>query len=86
MDIQYRKGFHRQYGKLSKIDKERVDNAFIVFKNNPFDNRLRNHALSGKMLGKRSISAGFNLRLIFKVEGKYITVIMLAVGTHSQVY
>lgn len=86
MQIFFKKGFIKQYQKLKKSDREKVDSALEVFEKNPKDVQLNNHALIGKLQGKRSISAGFDLRIIIKVEGDYVIVTMLAVGTHNQVY
>ncbi len=86
MRIDVRKSFLKQYRKLSKPSQERVANAMKIFQQNPFDERLKNHALVGEAKGKRSMSAGFDLRIIFTVEGDYIIVVMIAVGTHNQIY
>ncbi|MDB6069778.1 MAG: hypothetical protein JWL81_949 [Verrucomicrobiales bacterium] len=34
----------------------------------------------------RSIKAGYDLRLIYEEQGGHVTVHLLAVGTHDQVY
>lgn len=86
MQIYFKKTFLKQYKKLQKRHRENVDQAIERFKENPHDPSLKNHALVSKLLGKRSIVAGFDLRIIFEVEGDYITVIMLGVGSHNQVY
>ena len=86
MKIFFKKSFVKQYHKLKKIDRLRVDNALVLFEKNHFDPSLKNHALTGKLAGKRSIAAGFDLRLVFEMQGNYVTVIMLGVGTHNQVY
>ena len=86
MQIYFKKGFIKQYGKLIKSDRLRVDRAFEAFEKNPQGPKLRNHALVGKLAGKRAISAGFDLRIIFETEKDYLVVVMVGVGTHSQVY
>jgi addiction module RelE/StbE family toxin len=86
MILQYKKTFQKQYGKLNSLQKEKVNSALRIFRQNPADEKLKNHALQGKMAGLRSISGGFDLRLIFVEEGNYTKVIMLKVGTHSQLY
>lgn len=86
MDIRYRKSFQKDYKKLSKIQKVRVNKAIELFQKDPFNPLLKNHELSGKMEEIRSIAAGFDLRILLEVEGNYITVTMLEVGTHSQLY
>lgn len=86
MRIYFKKSFLKQYGKLQKVIRPKVDDTIRLFAKNPHHHALKNHALAGKLIGKRSISAGFDLRIIFEVKGNYIVVIMLAVGTHNQVY
>lgn len=86
MQIYFKKSFVKQYKKLQKNSRVKVDEAIRFFEKNPHDPLLKNHALAGKLLGKRSIAAGFDLRIVFMVERDYATVIMIAIGTHSQVY
>lgn len=86
MQIIFRKSFLKQYQKLNKQDQVKVDHTLVIFEKSPFDPKLKNHALTGKLTGKRSISASFDLRLVFEIEGEYLIVIMLGVGTHNQVY
>ncbi len=78
--------FVKKYKKLNKYQRNQVDEAFELFKVHPRHPKLRNHSLSGKLKGLRSISAAFNLRLIFQEKNDYIEVIFLNVGTHNQVY
>ena len=68
------------------MDRERVDRAIEIFRSNPRDPRLLNHPLEHGLKGKRSISAGYDLRIVFTVEGNYVSVILLDVGSHSRVY
>ena len=86
MEIRFKKSFVKQYGKLQKSQQGRVDRALETFEKNPRDPILKNHALLGVLKGKRSISAGFDLRVVFAVERDYLVVLMLGVGTHNQVY
>lgn len=86
MKLIFKKSFVKQYQKLSKINQSKVNETLLLFEKNPFGPNLKNHLLKGKLEGKRSISAGFDLRIVFEVKNNYITVIMLGVGTHGQVY
>lgn len=81
-----KKSFLKTYAKLKASQREKVDLALRNFLKNPTDPILRNHALKGNLTGKRAIRAGFDLRIVFKVEGDYVRVLMLSVGTHNQVY
>lgn len=86
MQISFKKTFLRQYRKLQKSYQSKVDEALVLFEKNPVDPKLKNHALTGRLTGKRAISAGFDLRLVFESKGDYMVVTMIAVGSHNQVY
>jgi addiction module RelE/StbE family toxin len=86
MKIRYAKNFDKMFQKLRKNEKTRVNESIFKFIQNPLDPTLRNHALRGKMTGDRAISAGGDLRIIFHEEEDYVIVLMLAVGSHNQVY
>ncbi len=38
------------------------------------------------MKGLRAFSAGYDLRIIYRDEGGFITITLLDVGSHNQVY
>lgn len=66
MKIVYLPKFDKNFRLLATPDKDSVVQAIDLFKNNPHDPSLRNHALEKPMTGKRSISAGEDLRVIFR--------------------
>ncbi len=72
--------------KLQKHQKISVTDAVDLFRKHPFSPSLKNHPLKGSAKGARSISAGFDLRIIFEEEDHYMIVLMLAVGSHEKVY
>lgn len=74
------------YRKLERRKKKAVDEAIDLFARHPFDPALNNHQLKGVLKGRRSISAGFDLRIVFREEGKYAFVSMIKVGSHEEVY
>ena len=80
------KKFDKRYSKLKTGEQRRVDLAIQKFSINPFDPTLRNHPLIGKFTGLRSISAGGDLRIIFREKDNYIEVLLITVGSHNQVY
>ena len=87
MQILFKKTFIKQYKKLQGFNRSKIDHTLKLFEKNPFHPDLRNHALVGKLKGKRSISAGFDLRIVFELEdNKYMIVVMLGVGSHNNVY
>ena len=86
MIIGYKSTYKKAYKKLSSQNKLLADKAIELFINNPFDPRLKNHKLKGKLEGIRSISAANDLRILYEESGNNITVLMVNIGTHSQVY
>lgn len=60
---------------------ERVE----LFKNNPFDPKLRTHKLSGKLKDLWSFSIEYDLRVIFSFVGQS-QAIFVDLGSHKEVY
>jgi addiction module RelE/StbE family toxin len=85
MIIQTTKGFEKQYSKLNAKIKDQFKNRVVIFKNNPFEVSLRNHALKGRYLGYRSIDITGDVRVLYTVKGNTV-VIFGFIGTHSQLY
>ena len=86
MMLRYTKRFLKHFRKLPKKDQIRVEHTLILFQKNPFHPLLRNHELQREMEGARAISAGFDLRIIYREEGNHTIVFLLQVGTHNQLY
>lgn len=86
MKIKYHKRFEKQYKKLLEKDKQKVLKTIEIFVLNPHHDILQNHSLKGGLLGKRSISAGSDLRIIFKEFDDYLLVVFLDLGKHNRVY
>ena len=86
MKLRYHKNFSKQYKKLSVHQKEKVDAAILLFQKNPYHPLLKNHTLKGKRKDIQSISAGFDLRILFHEYNNYTYIIFLTVGSHNQVY
>ena len=86
MRIRYHKKFIKRFKKLSPTLRKRVVSSIRKFTKDPFDKTLHNHLLAGDLLGKRAFSVTGDLRVIFEEHDNYVVVIMLDVGTHSQVY
>ena len=49
---------------------------------------LRTHKLKGKLDGNWACAAGYDLRILFDFveEGDHPTILLLAIGTHKEVY
>ena len=60
---------------------ERVE----LFKNNPFDPKLRTHKLSGKLKDLWSFSIEYDLRVIFAFTEPE-RVVFVDIGSHKEVY
>ena len=86
MKIKYHKRFEKQFKKLLDRDKKKVINVIEIFVKNVEHLNLRNHKLKGNLAGKRAISAGSDLRIIFEEFDSYTLVIFLDLGKHNSVY
>jgi len=85
MVIETTKAFDKQYVKLNLKVKTAFKRRLVLFKANPFDISLRNHALKGKYLGYRSIDVTGDVRALYTTQGDTI-IIFGFIGTHSQLY
>ena len=86
MNIKYKDSFNKAFRKLPYDTQEIVLETILFFRENPHHTSLRNHALEAPMLGKRSISAWADIRIIFIEKWDYIEVLMLDIGDHLGVY
>ncbi len=85
MNAEFHKTFDKQFSKLPKKRRDKVIDIIDLFLDEPTEPSLRNHALTGEWTGFRSISAGGDLRIHFKIIGDDIAY-FVAVGTHNQLY
>ncbi len=82
MQIIYSPQFQREYKLLPDIVKTKAEKMEKIFRNNPFDNRLKTHKLSGRLMGFWSFSIDYRYRIVFEfLDGK--TTIFHIVGDHS---
>jgi hypothetical protein len=79
------RAFWRNFAKLTPQQQESARRAFLIFKQNPFDPRLRPHKIHklsaryGRTIYAAEIEA--NLRVAFYVEGA--TVVTIDIGSHD---
>jgi len=59
--------------------------AVKKFTNNPFDQQLKTHKLTGKLQGLWAFSVDYNCRVIFRFLGKN-EVLLIDIGGHDEVY
>ena len=85
MIIETTKTFDKQYSKLNNKTKTVYKNRITIFKDNPFNLKLRNHALKGKYLGYRSIDITGDIRVLYTVKGN-VVIVFGFIGSHSQLY
>jgi addiction module RelE/StbE family toxin len=62
-----------------------IQSKILLFRKNPDDTRLANHALKKKMKGKWAFSITRDIRIVYKWIGK-TSVRFLAIGPHGKVY
>jgi len=84
-EYQFTKTFEKAYATLRPKEQARVDDALLTYLIDPTVKHLRVHKLKGKYLGQVSISAGGDLRIHLK-EDVDIIIVVVTVGTHSQLY
>ena len=89
MNIKYSSTFKKQYKKAPKKIQEKVKERIGLFIQDPTNQVLSNHALTGKFQGNRSINITGDWRVIYSIridlnseEECYFELL----GTHSQLY
>lgn len=83
--IEFTKGFTRQFKLLQPKQKERFYARLELFKTDPHDRILRDHALKGKYIGFRSIDIAGDMRALYYIKDD-IVIIFAFIGTHSKLY
>jgi mRNA-degrading endonuclease YafQ of YafQ-DinJ toxin-antitoxin module len=87
-EIAFSKSFHKAFRRKVRNQpplEERFWERVAIFRDNPYDPRLKAHKLSGSMRGWWSFSVEYNVRVVFSfVEpGR---VVFVDIGTHDEVY
>jgi addiction module RelE/StbE family toxin len=85
MIIRFQKSFTEQYKKLTKFQKQLVNDALVLFGEDSMHESLRNHPLKGKWVKYRSITADDDLRLHFRIINEEMA-LFVAVGSHNELY
>ena len=83
--IEFTKSFTKQFKKLRTNQQERFYERLELFKKNPQDRVLRDHALNGSYKGYRSIDIESDLRALYYVKDG-VVVVFAIIGSHSQLY
>lgn len=82
MKIYYSPEFQREYKRLPEKVKEEAKEKERIFRENPFDQRLKTHKLGGKLAGFWAFSVNFQYRVIFRFQPDR-SIRFYAIGRHS---
>jgi addiction module RelE/StbE family toxin len=82
MKIYYSSKFAKEYKKLPKKVKDQAKKKEKIFREDPFDKRLKTHKLSGKLHDFHSFSIDYQHRIIFEFREKDI-IWFHSVGIHE---
>lgn len=85
MSIYIKKRCKKKLSKLTQKQKDRFTERLVLFRKEPYNRILRNHSLSGKYEGFRSINISGDFRAIYykTSKGDYIFV---DIGNYSELY
>jgi addiction module RelE/StbE family toxin len=88
VEIAFSPSFIKNFKKRTKNNKivfEKFAEKLNIFKNDPFDPRLKTHKLTGELKDLYSYSIDYDLRIIFCLYESN-KVIFTDIGTHDEVY
>ncbi len=82
-EVLYSSKFLREYKKLPAHIKDIAERQETIFRNDPFDPRLKTHILHGKLDGLFSFSIGYQYRIIFEYSPNKKIIYFHSVGNHD---
>lgn len=82
LKILYSPRFAKRFKKLSQSIKEKAIEKEKIFRQNPFDGRLRTHKLHGEMDNCWAFSVDYSTRIIFSFENNEI-IHFHTIGSHD---
>jgi mRNA-degrading endonuclease YafQ of YafQ-DinJ toxin-antitoxin module len=71
MKIIYTTKFSREYKKLSLQLKHLAEEREIIFRDDPFDSKLKTHKLKGKFKDFLAFSIDYRHRIIFEISFRH---------------
>lgn len=83
MKIIYSSKFEREYKKLSAHIKSLAEQKEKIFRQNPFDSRLKTHKLDGKLKEFWAFSIDYKYRIIFEISKDRKLVYFHSVSDHD---
>jgi mRNA-degrading endonuclease YafQ of YafQ-DinJ toxin-antitoxin module len=87
INIEITKKFKKQVALLTKKHKQNLFDTLQIFRVNPYDQLLKTHPLKGNLAGLYSFSVTGDIRIHFLWKNnKKTAVLLLQIGTHSQLY
>lgn len=70
MEVKTTRHFERAFNRLPVDIQERAEAALEIFRNNPFDTKLRTHKLSGGLKQFYAVSVDFRTRIVFWIRNE----------------
>lgn len=83
MEILYSSKFAREYRKLPLPVKQTAEKHEMLFRENPFNPKLKTHKLKGALKYFFSFSIGYKYRIIFEFGRNKQAVCFHSVGDHD---
>jgi addiction module RelE/StbE family toxin len=85
MNFRTHRKFDKAFRKVPRKIKDKFYERAQIFLQDEYDPQLRNHALSGKYAGSRSIDITGDWRVVYELVADDEAMFM-DIGTHSQLY
>ena len=85
IDVLTTKNYNKSFKKKDEFVQNKAIERIKLFRRDPFNILLNNHALTGEHKDERSFNVTGDYRIIFYHINKN-TVILLDIGTHAELY
>ncbi|MCX6751960.1 MAG: type II toxin-antitoxin system YafQ family toxin [Candidatus Nomurabacteria bacterium] len=85
IEILTTKGFDKSFKKKDKSIQNKALERIKIFREDPFNVLLNNHALAGEYENKRSLNVTGDYRIMFYYADEN-TAILSDIGTHAELY
>jgi mRNA-degrading endonuclease YafQ of YafQ-DinJ toxin-antitoxin module len=81
--------FERRLAKFRRAHpdlKRRIIQAFADLRADPFQPRLRLHALQGQLAGFHAVSVTYEYRIVITLQITEREIVLIDIGSHDEVY
>ncbi|MCX6751334.1 MAG: type II toxin-antitoxin system mRNA interferase toxin, RelE/StbE family [Candidatus Nomurabacteria bacterium] len=85
INVVYTKDFYKSLKKKDKFIQEKARERIKLFREDPFNFLLKNHALIGEYENRRSFNVTGDYRILFYNLNEN-TVVLVDIGTHPELY